>query len=78
MSTVTARSTTYTLQRGRIYLSGVQALVKLPLMRAAARAHEGIDGAGFVVCGYRGNPLGGDLELWRARKHLDATKFTPA
>ncbi|MCD2486570.1 hypothetical protein LRN66_14400, partial [Staphylococcus aureus] len=32
------------------------------------------------ISGYRGSPLGGfDLELWRARKHLEkaGVKFTP-
>ncbi|MDR2960712.1 MAG: indolepyruvate ferredoxin oxidoreductase family protein, partial [Stenotrophomonas sp.] len=69
----------YTRNEGRIYLSGVQALVRLPLMQRLRDAAEGIDSAGFVS-GYRGSPLGGfDLELWRARKHLDAArvKFTP-
>jgi indolepyruvate ferredoxin oxidoreductase len=69
----------YTRERGRIYLSGVQALVRLPLMQRLRDAAAGLDTAGFVS-GYRGSPLGGfDLELWRARKHLDAAgvKFTP-
>ena len=69
----------YTRNEGRIYLSGVQALVRLPLMQRLRDAAEGIDSAGFVS-GYRGSPLGGfDLELWRARKHLEAAKvkFTP-
>ena len=69
----------YTRNEGRIYLSGVQALVRLPLMQRLRDAAEGIDSAGFVS-GYRGSQLGGfDLELWRARKHLEAAKvkFTP-
>ncbi|WP_425477446.1 indolepyruvate ferredoxin oxidoreductase family protein [Thermomonas haemolytica] len=77
--------TDYTLEdkyrrtQGRIYLSGVQALVRLPLMQRLRDAHAGLDTAGFVS-GYRGSPLGGfDLELWRAKKHLEAAgvKFTP-
>jgi indolepyruvate ferredoxin oxidoreductase len=69
----------YTRERGRIYLSGVQALVRLPLMQRLRDAAAGLDTAGFVS-GYRGSPLGGfDLELWRAKKHLEAAgvKFTP-
>ena len=69
----------YARETGRIYLSGVQALVRLPLMQRLRDAAAGIDSAGFIS-GYRGSPLGGfDLELWRARQHLEAVKvkFTP-
>ncbi|MCI4568092.1 indolepyruvate ferredoxin oxidoreductase family protein [Lysobacter sp. CFH 32150] len=65
--------------QGRIYLSGVQALVRLPLMQRLRDQAAGLNTAGFIS-GYRGSPLGGfDLELWRARKHLEAAavKFTP-
>ncbi|CTP85104.1 indolepyruvate ferredoxin oxidoreductase [Xanthomonas translucens pv. poae] len=64
----------YTRTDGRIYLSGVQALVRLPLMQQLRDGAAGLNTGGFVS-GYRGSPLGGfDLELWRARKHLDAAK----
>src|SRR5690554_3899754 len=69
----------YTRTQGRIYLSGVQALVRLPMMQRLRDQAAGIDTAGFVS-GYRGSPLGGfDLELWRARRHLDAAnvRFQP-
>ena len=69
----------FTRTNGRIYLSGVQALVRLPLMQKLRDERAGLNTAGFVS-GYRGSPLGGfDLELWRAKKHLaDAkVKFTP-
>ncbi|MCR6664065.1 MAG: indolepyruvate ferredoxin oxidoreductase family protein [Luteimonas sp.] len=69
----------YTRTEGRIYLSGVQALVRLPLMQRLRDQAAGLNTGGFIS-GYRGSPLGGfDLELWRARKHLEASgvKFQP-
>ena len=65
----------YTRTEGRIYLSGVQALVRLPLMQQMRDRAAGLDTAGFIS-GYRGSPLGGlDLELWRAKKHLKASSI---
>jgi indolepyruvate ferredoxin oxidoreductase len=69
----------YTRTQGRIYLSGVQALVRLPLMQQMRDRAAGVNTAGFIS-GYRGSPLGGfDLELWKAKKHLKAAsiEFTP-
>lgn len=69
----------YTRTEGRIYLSGVQALVRLPLMQQMRDRAAGLNTAGFIS-GYRGSPLGGfDLELWKARKHLAASgiQFQP-
>jgi len=69
----------YTRAEGRIYLSGVQALVRLPLMQQMRDRAAGLNTAGFIS-GYRGSPLGGfDLELWKAKKHLKASniEFTP-
>ena len=69
----------YTRIDGRIYLSGVQALVRLPMMQRLRDAAAGLNTAGFIS-GYRGSPLGGfDLELWRAKKFLEAqnVKFVP-
>ena len=63
----------YTRSEGRIYLSGVQALVRLPLMQQMRDRAADLNTAGFIS-GYRGSPLGGlDLELWRAKKHLAAS-----
>ena len=38
----------YTRGEGRIFLSGVQALVRLPLMQAMRDAAAGLDTAGFI------------------------------
>ncbi|MBK9114081.1 MAG: indolepyruvate ferredoxin oxidoreductase family protein [Betaproteobacteria bacterium] len=65
----------YTLESGRIYLSGVQALVRLPLLQHQRDAAAGLDTAGFIT-GYRGSPLGTyDSALNAARRHLDAHRI---
>ncbi|WP_416400955.1 indolepyruvate ferredoxin oxidoreductase family protein [Alicycliphilus denitrificans] len=60
----------YTLGQGRAFMSGVQALVRLPMLQRQRDAAAGLNTAGFIS-GYRGSPLGGyDQALWSARKHL--------
>ena len=60
----------YTLQSGRIYLSGIQALVRLPMMQRERDRAAGLNTAGFIS-GYRGSPLGGyDTALWQAASLL--------
>ena len=69
----------YARTEGRIYLSGVQALVRLPLMQALRDRGQGLKTGGFIS-GYRGSPLGGfDLELWKARSELEnaGVRFVP-
>ena len=60
----------YALEDGRVYMTGTQALVRLPmLMRQRDRA-AGLNTACFIS-GYRGSPLGAfDQALWSARKYL--------
>ena len=62
----------YTATAGRVYLSGAQALVRLPLMQRQRDLAIGLNTAGFIS-GYRGSPLGVyDLALWQAQRFLTA------
>ena len=62
----------YTIDHGRAFMSGVQALVRLPMLQRTRDAIAGLNTAGFIS-GYRGSPLGGyDQALWAAKKHLAA------
>ena len=47
----------YTLESGRVYLNGLQALVRLPMMQRQRDAAAGLNTGGFIS-GYRGSPLG--------------------
>ena len=61
----------YTLDSGRVYITGVQALVRLPMMQRRRDLAAGLDTAGYIS-GYRGSPLGGlDNALVQARPLLE-------
>ncbi|WP_421983672.1 indolepyruvate ferredoxin oxidoreductase family protein [Roseibium sp.] len=61
----------YVATDGQVYLTGIQALVRLALERAELDRQAGLKSGGFIS-GYRGSPLAGyDTELMRARRHLD-------
>ncbi|KIZ34905.1 MULTISPECIES: indolepyruvate ferredoxin oxidoreductase family protein [Rhodopseudomonas] len=69
----------YTQTSGHIFLTGIQALVRLPMAQVRRDRASGLNTAGFVT-GYRGSPLGGyDQQLMAARHHLDqlGVKFQP-
>nr|WP_269475706.1 indolepyruvate ferredoxin oxidoreductase family protein [Variovorax sp. SRS16] len=62
----------YTLAEGRVFITGTQALVRLPMTQRLRDRSRGHDTAGYIS-GYRGSPLGGlDDQLGKARKHLAA------
>jgi indolepyruvate ferredoxin oxidoreductase len=69
----------YDRDSGVVFMTGLQALVRVLLDQHRRDQAAGLDTAGFVS-GYRGSPLGGlDRELWRARRYLERAnvKFEP-
>src|ERR1051326_3596302 len=60
----------FTLEKGRVYLTGIQALVRLPVDQMRRDQRAGLK-TGAFISGYEGSPLGGyDLSLARAGKLL--------
>ena len=69
----------YTLESGSVYLTGIQALVRLPLDQMRRDRRAGLRTACFVS-GYEGSPLGGyDLALQRVGALLEEhdVRFQP-
>jgi indolepyruvate ferredoxin oxidoreductase len=61
----------YLLEEGRILLTGLQGLVRLPLDQHRADRRRGLH-TGTMISGYQGSPLGGlDKELARNRKLVE-------
>ncbi|WP_028997974.1 indolepyruvate ferredoxin oxidoreductase family protein [Azohydromonas australica] len=62
----------YSRSEGRILLTGIEALVRLPMLQRQLDKAQGLNTAG-LISGYRGSPLGAyDLQLWKASKQLAA------
>ncbi len=69
----------YTLRSGRAFMTGTQALVRLPMLQRVRDLAAGLNTGGFIS-GYRGSPVGGlDQALWKAGKFLAEhhVKFQP-
>ena len=62
----------YTLEDGTVFMSGLQALVRMPMEICRRDRRNGRETASFIS-GYEGSPLAGyDLELGRQKVLLDA------
>ncbi|MCW9034779.1 MAG: indolepyruvate ferredoxin oxidoreductase family protein [Rhodospirillales bacterium] len=69
----------YSLEKGRVLLSGTQALVRLVILQHQRDQKAGLNTAGYVS-GYRGSPLGNvDREMLASDKYLKEhnIKFEP-
>ncbi len=69
----------YALDKTRAYMTGIDALVRLPMLQQQRDQERGLNTAGFIS-GYRGSPLGTlDQALWKAQSYLDKhhIKFQP-
>ncbi|MDM0091540.1 MULTISPECIES: hypothetical protein [unclassified Variovorax] len=61
----------YAAQDQWVYMTGMQALVRLPLQQRARDQAQGWNTAGYIS-GYRGSPMGRyDMDLWAAQRELD-------
>jgi indolepyruvate ferredoxin oxidoreductase len=61
----------YVLERGRAFMTGTQALVRLPMLQRQRDLAAGLNTGGYIS-GYRGSPLGGlDQALVKARRYLE-------
>src|SRR5258708_20571676 len=70
MPLAVTRDDKYLLESGRVYLTGTQALVRLPMMQRQRDLAAGLN-TGCYISGYRGSPLGGfDQALWQAKRFI--------
>jgi indolepyruvate ferredoxin oxidoreductase len=70
----------YTFDKGRVYLTGTQAILRMLMIQRRRDLAAGLNTAGFIS-GYRGSPMTVmDVELWRAADQIekDHIRFWPA
>ncbi|MEP4147544.1 MAG: indolepyruvate ferredoxin oxidoreductase family protein [Halioglobus sp.] len=61
----------YALDTTRAYMTGIEALVRLPMLQHQRDQQRGLNTAAFIS-GYRGSPLGTvDQSMWKAKSWLD-------
>lgn len=66
----------FTHDDGRLYLTSMQALVRLPMVQRRRDLAAGLNTGGYIT-GYRGSPIGTyDGALWAAQHLLDEHKIT--
>ncbi|HEY4318068.1 MAG TPA: indolepyruvate ferredoxin oxidoreductase family protein [Herbaspirillum sp.] len=69
----------FTLERGRVFMTGTQALIRVAMLQRERDLKSGLNTAGFIT-GYRGSPLGSlDQTAAKAQKYLAGrhVKFHP-
>ncbi len=71
MGTTHSLNDKYTAENGAVFMSGTQALVRLPMVQMQRDKASGLDTATFIT-GYRGSPMGVyDQQLHKAQAHLE-------
>ena len=61
----------YKASQQDVFMTGIEALVRLPMLQHEIDQQSGLNTAGFIS-GYRGSPLGGvDQALWKAKSYLE-------
>ena len=66
----------YTATDGRVFITGTQALVRLPMTQIQRDRAAGLNTAAYIS-GYRGSPLGNyDMQLIQAKKFLEPMDVT--
>jgi indolepyruvate ferredoxin oxidoreductase len=62
----------WTLERGRAFMTGTQALIRLPMLQRERDLKAGLNTAGYIT-GYRGSPVTSiDQTAMKTKKHLEA------